>query len=417
MRGFLLLKKLYNIFMASLNGKQILLIISGGIAAYKSLELIRLIQKSGGVVRCILTKGGAQFITPLSVAALSNHNCYSDLWSLDDEAEMGHIRLSRGADLVLIAPCSANMMAKAAHGFADDLASTVLLASDKPIMIAPAMNPEMWAKDVTQDNISLLQKRGVTFIEPEIGEMACGETGQGRMPEPETILDKLDAFFNKNKPLKGKKAIVTSGPTYEPIDPVRFLGNRSSGKQGHAIAKALVIAGAEVTLVSGPTALPNPEGVTVLHVETARQMLAAVEASMPADIAVCAAAVADYGVEMHERKQKKSAGDLTITLTDNPDILHTLGHHHNRPEIVVGFAAETNDLIENAKAKLTAKNCDMIVANQVAMTGDSVFGSDMNSACLITKNDEIWHKSLSKDALATIVSEQICAMMKEKTNE
>ena len=389
-----------------LNNKNILLIISGGIAAYKSLDLIRLIKKSGGHVRCILTEGGSQFVTPLSVSALSGEKCYIDLFNLTDEAEMGHIRLSREADIILVAPASADIIAKMAHGLCNDLATTCLLAADKPVIIAPAMNHMMWAHPATRENIETLQSRGVQILEPAIGDMACGETGQGRMQEPEDIVTALTAYFEADhKPLSGKTAIVTSGPTYEPIDPVRFLGNRSSGKQGHAIACALRDAGAAVTLVSGPTSLPDPTGMTIIHVETAQEMLEATQNTLPADIAVCAAAVADYRVVPLPHKHKKSDGSLPLTLSENPDILKTLSTHQNRPAYVVGFAAETDNLITNAKQKILSKGCDAIVANEVS--DGKVFGRDMTSIHIITKTSELSYNDLSKSDAARMITNHI----------
>ncbi len=369
-----------------LANKNILLVITGGIAAYKSLELIRLLRKDGAQVRCILSKGGAQFITPLSVASLSEHEVYTDLFSLKDEAEMGHIRLSREADLIIVAPASANMIAKMAHGMADDLASTTLLAADKPIMFAPAMNQMMWGNAATQDNVKTLQSRGMQMIGPAAGEMACGETGLGRMVEPSDIMDAMTEFMTRNKPLAGQKALVTSGPTFEPIDPVRFIGNRSSGKQGHAIAAALRDAGADVTLVSGPVQIPDPAGVKTVHVNTALEMLDACRAALPADIAVCAAAVSDWSAAAVMSDKIKKRGDRTpptIKLKENPDILETIAHRlPNRPALVVGFAAETENLLEHAQEKLTNKKCDWIVANDVGKSG-ALFGADENHAFLL----------------------------------
>jgi phosphopantothenoylcysteine decarboxylase/phosphopantothenate--cysteine ligase len=368
--------------------RTILLIISGGIAAYKSLELIRLLRKSGAAVRCVLTAGGAKFVTPLSVAALSEHEVYSDLWSLKDETEMGHIRLSREADLIVIAPASANLLAKMAQGLADDLASTALLAADKPVLAAPAMNQQMWGHPATQANVKLLRERGVLFCGPASGEMACGETGAGRMAEPEEIFAAVAAQLAGERPLRGRRALVTSGPTFEPLDPVRFLGNRSSGKQGHAIARALRDAGAEVTLVTGPVALPDPAGVKTLHVETAQEMLDACRAALPADIAVCAAAVADWApVQAAETKIKKGKDKSPpqIALRENPDILAELARPGNqRPALVVGFAAETGNLAAEASAKRARKGCDWIVGNDVA--ADKVFGSDENTVHLVTSS-------------------------------
>ena len=393
--------------MITLNNKKILLIITGGIAAYKSLELIRLIKKTGGMVKCILTKGGAEFITPLSVASLSGEKCYVDLFDLTDETEMGHIQLSRWADLIVVAPCSADFMAKMAHGMANDLASTCILASNKPVMIAPAMNPMMWDNPATQDNLQTLTNRGTHIIHPESGEMACGETGAGRMVEAEELLNHIETFLFQNQPLQGKTAIVTSGPTYEPIDPVRFIGNRSSGKQGHAIATSLAQHGADVTLISGPTTLPDPEGVKIIHVETARDMYDTVHNALPADIAVCAAAVSDYGVVAKPQKHKKSQGDLHLDLTDNPDILHAIATHKNRPDVVIGFAAETENLVKNAKEKLLKKQCDAIVANLVGQTDNPVFGTDHTSIHWVTKSGDEPYKNISKSDVADIVVSKI----------
>lgn len=401
----------------NLDNKRILLIISGGIAAYKSLELIRLIKKSGGNVRCILTKGGAEFVTPLSVSSLSGEKCYTDLFDLDDESEMGHIRLSREADLVVVCPASADLIGKMANGLCNDLASTALIATDKPVMITPAMNPYMWNNPALQANIETLKSRDITIIAPEDGEMACGETGKGRLPEPEALLKHITDFFLTEKPLNGKTAIVTSGPTFEPIDPVRFIGNRSSGKQGHAIACALRDAGANVTFVTGPTALPHPQGVTVIEVETANQMMEAVENSLPADIAICAAAVADYGVKASAQKQKKAANKdgLDIQFTENPDILQTISNHKNRPTYVIGFAAETENLIKNAQSKLNRKRCDAIIANEVG--DDKVFGSDMTSIHWITKTDNESHKNLSKTDVADMIVKKIHAFFETQEKD
>ncbi len=393
-----------------LNDKNILLVISGGIAAYKTLDLIRLIRKNGGDVRCILTSGGAQFVTPLSVSSLSENKVYTDLWSLTDEAEMGHIRLSRENDLIVVAPASADILAKMAHGLANDLASTTLLAANKPILVAPAMNPEMWNHDATQSNIQTLKNRGVLFCGPNEGEMACGETGLGRMSEAEEIFDAITDFFF-DKPLKGKHAIVTSGPTYEPLDPVRFLGNRSSGKQGHAIAAALHKAGADVTLVSGPVDLPDPAGVKTAHVETAKQMLSACEGALPADICVCAAAVSDWtSANMSEQKIKKTNdSDVPeLSLTQNPDILKTLSSlGATRPKVVVGFAAETQDVEANAADKLKRKGCDWIIANQVGADKNGeerAFGSDENQIYFLTQNkSEQWERMRKTDIAERLV--------------
>jgi len=402
-----------------LNGKRILLIISGGIAAYKSISLIRLLKKSGANVRCVITKGGAQFVTPLSVAAISEEQVFTDLFSLKDETEMGHIRLSREADLVLVAPASANIMAQMAHGLAEDLASTTLLATDKPVMICPAMNPMMWAHAATTQNLETLKMRGVHVIGPTSGDMACGETGSGRMSEPEDIHDAVLAYFAKDKPLAGRRAIVTSGPTFEPLDPVRFIGNRSSGKQGHAIAQALADKGASVTLISGPVALDDPQGVKTVHIGSAQEMLDACSAFIEDashDIAVCAAAVSDWrasDIAPHKMKKQESADMLTLELVKNPDILRTLSNHAHRPTLVVGFAAETQNLIENAKVKLNNKGCDWIIANDVggasskASKKDEVFGSDQNQVYLVTPNSTDEWPIMSKAAVAAEITNKI----------
>ena len=386
-----------------LKDKRILLIISGGIAAYKTLELIRLLKKSDADVRCILTKGGAQFVTPLSVAALSQNKVYSDLWSLTDETEMGHIRLSRESDLIVVAPASADLMTKMAHGLADDLASTTLLASGKPVLIAPAMNPEMWAHPATQANLKILNKRSILQVGPNDGDMACGETGSGRMSEPDQIFTAITDFFF-DKPLNGYKALVTSGPTYEPLDPVRFLGNRSSGKQGHAIAKALRDAGAEVTLISGPVHLPDPAGIDTIHVETAQEMFDACSNALPIHIAVCAAAVSDWTparpqTQKIKKTDKNHAPDFA--LKQNPDILKMIATHPaHRPDLVIGFAAETHDLETHAKDKLARKGCDWMIANAVGPDergAEKTFGADQNQIYFISQEEtEEWERADKK---------------------
>ena len=367
--------------------KRILLIVGGGIAAYKALELTRLLRKAGVGVRPILTQAGAQFVTPLSLAALSEDKVYSELFSLTDEAEMGHIELSRSADLVVVVPATADLMAKAANGHANDLASTTLLATDKPVLMAPAMNVRMWEHAATRRNLATLKGDGVLFVGPDEGAMACGEFGFGRMAEPAVIFEAIKAALAgpAARPLAGKRAIVTAGPTAEPIDPVRLLTNRSSGKQGFAIAKALADLGAEVTLVAGPVSVPTPVGVTRVDVETARQMLAACEAALPADIAVCVAAVSDWRPETAAgTKMKKGAdGPPTISLVENPDILATLSQAGaRRPKLVVGFAAETNDVETYAQAKLARKGCDWIVANDVSIAG--TMGGDDNAVAIVS---------------------------------
>lgn len=369
-----------------LAGKRILLIVSGGIAAYKVLELVRRLKDQGAAVRCILTRAGQEFVTPLSLAALSGDKVYQDLFSLTDEAEIGHIRLARDCDLVVVAPATANLLARMASGHADDLAAAVLLATDKPVMVAPAMNPYMWRNPATQANLATLAARGVRRIGPNSGAMAeRGEAGDGRMSEPHEILAAIVDRLAGDKPLAGISALVTSGPTYEPIDPVRYIANRSSGKQGHAIARSLVEAGAAVTLVSGPSREPDPAGARVVHVETAREMLAAAEAALPVDVAVCAAAVADWRVASTapEKLKKTAGGPPTLTLAENPDILATLSiAGPRRPRLVVGFAAETEKVIEHAKAKLKKKGCDWILANDVS-AGSGTFGGDVNAIHLI----------------------------------
>jgi phosphopantothenoylcysteine decarboxylase/phosphopantothenate--cysteine ligase len=387
--------------------KRILLIVGGGIAAYKSLELVRLARKAGLAVRPILTQAGAQFVTPLSLAALAEDKVYAELFSLTDEAEMGHIELSRSADLVVVAPATADLMAKAAAGLASDLASTTLLATDKPVLMAPAMNVRMWEHAATRRNLAQLAADGVRFIGPDEGAMACGEYGPGRMAEPAAIFDAILGLLQTSRPLAGRRAIVTAGPTAEPIDPVRVITNRSSGKQGFAIAGALAALGAEVTLVAGPVAQPTPPGVTRVDVETALEMLAACEAALPADIAVCVAAVADWRpLTPGARKIKKGAdGPPPIALVENPDILATLSKSAQRPRLVVGFAAETNDVEANARAKLEKKGCDWIVANDVSLPG--VMGGDDNTVAIVSRQGvERWDR-LPKGAVARKLAERI----------
>ncbi len=379
--------------------KRILLIVGGGIAAYKSLELTRLLRKAGVGVRPILTHAGAEFVTALSLSALAEDKVYSELFSLTDEAEMGHIELSRSADLVVVAPATADLMAKAANGHANDLASTTLLATDKPVLMAPAMNVRMWEHPGTQRNLATLKADGVSFVGPDEGAMACGEYGPGRMAEPAAIFEAVMAMLGGGaRPLAGRRAIVTAGPTVEAIDPVRMLTNRSSGKQGYAIASALAFLGAEVTLVSGPTALPAPAGVTRVDVESARDMLAACEAVLPADIAVCVAAVADWRPAATDDKKikKDGKGPDPIALVENPDILATLSKGVKRPKLVIGFAAETNDLEAHAQAKLAKKGCDWIVANDVSVAG--TMGGDNNAVAIVSKAGiERWERMAKGD--------------------
>ena len=381
---------------------RVLLIVSGGIAAVKSPQLIRDLRDQGVATRCILTRGGAQFVTPLALAALSGDRVYEDLFSLNDQNEMGHIELSRAADLIVVAPATAHILARMAMGLADDLASTTLLATDKPVMVAPTMNVQMWNHPATQKNVETLRQRGVMIIGPEQGEMACGEVGFGRMSEPADIAQAIANFFNQTKRLGGKRALVTSGPTFEAIDPVRYIANRSSGKQGHAIAAALAGLGAETTLVSGPTSEPDPAGVSVIHVESARDMLRACENALPADIAVCAAAVSDWrSAESAPAKLKKNvSAPAALELTLNPDILAMLSAASNtRPTLVIGFAAETDDLISHATSKRLSKGCDWIIANDVS-PASGTFGGDDNTVHLISADGvEDW-PTMSKQAVA-----------------
>ncbi|WP_332763579.1 bifunctional phosphopantothenoylcysteine decarboxylase/phosphopantothenate--cysteine ligase CoaBC [Phenylobacterium sp.] len=395
-----------------MSDQRILLIVGGGIAAYKALELTRLLRKAGIGVRPILTEAGAEFVTPLSLAALAEDKVYSQLFSLTDEAEMGHIELSRSADLVVVAPATADLMAKAAHGLAGDLASTTLLATDKPVLMAPAMNVRMWEHAATRRNLATLKADGVLFVGPDEGAMACGEFGFGRMAEPAAIFEAiLEALRGPAaRPLAGKRAIVTAGPTAEPLDPVRLLTNRSSGKQGFAIAKALADLGAEVTLVAGPVSVPTPAGVKRVDVETARQMLAACEAALPADIAVCVAAVADWrpADAAGTKLKKDGGGPPSIALVENPDILATLSTSARRPKLVVGFAAETHDVETYAKAKLARKGCDWIVANDVSVEG--VMGGDDNTVSIVTAGGiERWERTAKSQ-----VAQKLAARMAQE---
>ena len=392
-----------------LSGKRILLIIGGGIAAYKSLELIRLLRKAGAAVTPVLTKAGAEFVTPLSVSALAGEKVFTALFDLTDEAEMGHIQLSRVADLLIVAPATADLMAKMAQGRADDLASTLLLATDTPVLVAPAMNVRMWMHPATQRNVAILQGDGVRFVGPDEGEMACGEYGPGRMAEPAAILGAISAALAAG-PLAGKHVIVTSGPTHEPIDPVRYIANRSSGAQGTAIAAALRDLGARVTFVTGPAAVAPPEGVQVVRVETARAMLEAVEAALPAEAAVMAAAVADWRVANESAsKIKKVAGAAVPVLefAENPDILKSVAQSlDRRPRLVVGFAAETDDVLAHAQAKRARKGCDWIVANDVS-PGTGIMGGAENAVTIISAAGvEEWPR-LPKDEVARRLAARI----------
>ncbi len=381
-----------------MQGKRILLIVGGGIAAYKCLELIRLIRKAGGAVTPVLTRAAEQFVTPLSVASLAEEKAHTALFDLTEEAEMGHIRLSRVADLAVVAPATADLMAKMAHGHADDLASTLLMATDTPVLIAPAMNVRMWQHAATQRNLATLAADGVAVVGPNQGDMACGEYGPGRMAEPDDILAAIAARLGESGRLAGRRVIVTSGPTHEPIDPVRYIANRSSGAQGAAIAAALHALGAEVVLVSGPATAPLPVGPKVVRVETAREMLAAVEAALPAEAAVFAAAVADWrAADASAAKVKKDGSGRVpaLQLTENPDILKTVAHLPlgRRPALVIGFAAETDDVVANAIAKRARKGCDWIVANDVRPeTG--IMGGSENAVTLVTaEGAEHWPRA------------------------
>ncbi|MCB4456057.1 bifunctional phosphopantothenoylcysteine decarboxylase/phosphopantothenate--cysteine ligase CoaBC [Leisingera sp. McT4-56] len=395
-----------------LAGKHILLIIGGGIAAYKSLELIRRLQDQGARVTPVLTRAGAEFVTPLSVSALAGTAVHQELFDLTAEAEMGHIQLSRSADLLVVAPATADLMAKMAQGFANDLASTLLLATDTPVLLAPAMNVRMWEHPATQRNLETLKEDGVSFIGPNDGSMACGEFGPGRMAEPEEILAAIAAKL-ADGPLKGKRILVTSGPTHEPIDPVRYIANRSSGAQGAAVARALRDLGAEVVFITGPAAVRPPEGVQVVPVESAREMEAAVQAALPADAGVFAAAVADWRVaSASDRKLKKSKDGLPVLeFAENPDILKTVSQMKNgRPGLVVGFAAETNDVVENATAKRKRKGCDWIVANDVS-PATGIMGGSENAVILISdEGAEEWPR-MGKDEVARKLAERIAAAL------
>jgi len=403
----------------------ILLIVGGGIAAYKACELIRLIRKRGMSVRCVLTEGGAQFITPMTLAALSENAVFTTLWDLKNETEMGHIQLSREADLIVVCPATADLLAKMAAGISDSLATTVLLATDTPVLAVPAMNVRMWQHTATQRNVALLRSDGVTIIDPDDGAMACGEFGPGRLPEPVAIIGEIMRALGKSsdpladqpsfapdvrQPLSGKRVLVTAGPTHEPIDPVRYIANRSSGRQGFAIAAAAAEMGAQVHLIAGPVHLPTPAGVVRIDVETAQQMAAAVDAALPADVAILVAAVADWRVADAADQKIKKTGDAlpALTLVENPDILARLAADLRRPALLIGFAAETQDIVEHARAKLARKRCDWIVANDVSgPTGQSVMGGADNAVHIVTAQGvESW-ANLPKDQVARKLMEKI----------
>ena len=411
--------------------KRILLVIGGGIAAYKTLELIRLCKKAGVAVTPILTRGGQQFVTPLSVSGLAGEKTYTDLFDLTDEAEMGHIQLSRIADLVVVAPATADLMAKMATGQADDLATTALLATDKPVLMAPAMNVRMWQHPATQRNLETLKSDGVLVSGPEDGDMACGEYGPGRMSEAADIFAAIEKFYGsqgvsaqhdpdvcKTGPLAGRKVLITAGPTHEPIDPVRYIANRSSGKQGYALAEAAIALGAEVALVSGPVGLPIPPGVELINVETAREMLKAVQGELPCDMAIFCAAVADWRTEDNAQQKMKKDGSGNppdLKLAENPDILKSVGHLKNhRPALVVGFAAETENVVDNARKKLTAKNADIIVANDVSDEGGVMGGRDNTVHLVGPDTVEDWEK-MSKRDVAVRLMDRFAAMLAKNT--
>lgn len=417
-----------------LDGKRILLVIGGGIAAYKALDLIRRLRERGAGVRCVLTAGAQRFVTPLAAGSLSGSRSHTDLFDREDEADIGHIRLARDADVIVVAPATANLMAKMAGGHADDLATTVLLATTLPILIAPAMNVRMWGHPATQRNLARLKADGIVIVGPNSGAMAEAEQGPGRMAEPLEIVAAIENLLGmarpadaaeprlppaapfpitgRPRPLAGRRILVTSGPTHEPIDPVRYIANRSSGRQGHAIAQAAVEAGAEVTLITGPVAVPDPPGVAVIRVESAREMLAAVEAALPADIAVFAAAVADWRPAEAAAGKIKKDGSIPapLGLVENPDILATIARRaEGRPRLVVGFAAETEKVVEHAQAKLARKGCDLVVANDVS-AGTGILGGSRNAVHLVSaRGVESW-PMLDKDEVARRLVERIAAL-------
>ncbi len=393
--------------VTSLAGKRILLIITGGIAAYKALELIRLLRKSDCAVTPVITAAGMNFVTPLSVQALSEDRVYTDMFSLTDESEMGHIQLSRSADLIVVAPASGDIIAKMAAGIANDLATTLLLATDKPVLVAPAMNVRMWQHPATVSNMDTITRRGVISVPPDEGPMACGEFGPGRLAAPERILGAINRILKPSQDLVGRRAIVTSGPTHEAIDPVRYLANRSSGRQGHAIAAALAAHGATVTLISGPVSLADPQGVTTTHVESAAEMRDAVQAALPADVAVFCAAVADWRVKPSKIKIKKSGVSPTLTFIENPDILSEVAHaEKNRPNLVIGFAAETELLADHAAAKRVRKGCDWLLANDVGPGSDTMGGSENEILLLTEEGSEMWPRT-TKEAIAERLTKRI----------
>lgn len=401
-----------------MNGKSILLVIGGGIAAYKTLDLIRRARERGARVRAVLTSGAQHFVTPLSVATLCEEQVFTELFDLKDETEIGHIRLSREADIIIVAPATANLLARMAHGLADDLATSVLLAANKPILAAPAMNWKMWENPATRRNVAQLRADGVRFVGPGEGAMACNEWGVGRMAEPADILSAAARLLSGEaaQPLTGAHVLVTAGPTHEPIDPIRYIANRSSGKQGFAIAEAAAALGARVTLVSGPVSITPPEGVTVVRVQTARDMLAATEKALPADIGIFTAAVADWrSAANHDEKMKKGGkGEApALTLVENPDILATIAKHASlRPPLVIGFAAETENVVDYATKKLAAKGCDWIVANDVSLKGGVMGGSDNQVQLVTARGVESWPR-MSKEAVAEELMQRAAAFLRD----
>ena len=399
-----------NLENSQIASRRVLLVVGGGVAAYKSLELARELTKRGIEVTSVLTSGGAQFITPLSLSSLTGRKCYTELFSLTDEVEMGHIELSRAADLIIVAPATADLMAKAATGLANDLASTLLLATNKPVLFAPAMNVKMWEHPATQRNIAQLKDDGAHLVGPGEGAMACGEYGEGRLAEPLEIAEAAEALLPPpSGVLSGRRIVITAGPTYEPLDPVRFVGNRSSGKQGYAIAAACRRAGADVTVISGPVSLPPPVGCDLVRVATAREMMAATEEALPADCFIACAAVADYRPALEtQHKVKKERGGLTaIDLVENPDILAAISQRtEGRPRLVVGFAAETDDVLGHAESRRARKKCDWIVANDVS-PGTPAMGGDRNEVTIITGRDDEALPMMAKDDLGTYLATRI----------
>ena len=393
--------------MNYLKDKKILLIITGGIAAYKSLELIRLLKNKGSEIKTVLTKSGKEFVTPLSITSLTKNKVYEELFDSNSEAEMDHIALSRWCDVILVAPATANSISKFSYGNAEDLASTLVLASDKKVILVPAMNVRMWMHQATQENVSKLLNYGYLCVGPEIGEMACGEYGEGKMSEPTKIIEFLNNFFSEQKTISKKKlkAIVTSGPTKEYIDPIRYISNNSSGKQGYEIAKSLIKNGIETTLISGPTNLPDPKNLKLIKVQTGEEMYEETKKNLPVDIAVCAAAVGDFKISRFQKTKIKKQDKINLELEKNRDILNFLSTHNSlRPNLVIGFAAETNNIIENAEAKISKKHCDWIIANDVSKS-EIGFDSDFNEVSIIYKDKNKKNELISKRNKSEIAEE------------